>query len=249
MSEWDLPDDTKSQSIERTGGFLWDSGVYDANVEMVYMDQAQSGAVSFNVVMKNDQGKSLKESFYIRSGNAKGNKTYYEKDGVKYPLPGYAVANSLCIAALGQGLAAVMSNSANIEKKQVMIYDPAQSKEVAQERPVIMALRNVKVKVAVHQIKEDKTAKNQAGQYVPTGEARSKNECKFFGNTAGFSSEEIENGVTEAAVFDTWSKQNTGAVIDKTSKDATAAVNGQSAADIMGGTDTAAGDTGASMFD
>ena len=75
MSEWELPASVEAQSIERIGGsYAWESGVYDTTVKMVYMNQSESGAVSFNVILENSSGKELKESFWIKSGNAKGNK-------------------------------------------------------------------------------------------------------------------------------------------------------------------------------
>ena len=41
MSEWELPKNVETQSIERVGGggFAWESGVYDATVKMVYLNQ------------------------------------------------------------------------------------------------------------------------------------------------------------------------------------------------------------------
>ncbi len=205
------------------------SGVYDAVIKMVYLDQTKSNAVSFNVILQNSSGAELKEAFYIKSGDKKGNKTFYTgKDGVDRPLPGYAVANSMCVAATGQSLAKTMTT---IEKKTIKIYNFDQAKEVPTERPVLMDLINKPIKLAVHQITEDKNKKNEAGQYVPSGETRTINECKFFGNTEGMTSEEITAG-GEALVFDKWAEKNTGKVVDKTSKDS----GGGSAAAIMGGT-------------
>jgi ribosomal 50S subunit-recycling heat shock protein len=234
MSEWELPASVEAQSIERVGGsYAWESGVYDATTKMVYLNQSAAGAVSFNVILENSSGKELKESFWIKSGNAKGNKTYYTgKDGKDRPLPGYATANSMCVATTGDSLAKCMDSA---EKKTINLYNAEAGKEVPTERPVLMSLMNTALKVAVHQVSEDRTKKNDAtGQYEPTGESRIVNECKFFGNTEGKTAEEIlEN--KDAVMFDKWAAKNTGTVIDKTTK-----TNGTaSAASIMGG-DTAA---------
>ena len=41
MSEWELPKNVETQSIERVGGgFGWESGVYDATVKMVIFNQS-----------------------------------------------------------------------------------------------------------------------------------------------------------------------------------------------------------------
>jgi hypothetical protein len=213
MSEWELPSTVEVVSTERVGGgsYLWESGVYKATVKMVYLDQAKSGAVSFNVILTNQEGKELREAMYIKSGNAKGNKTYYEKDGKQYPLPGYATANSLCVAATGQALPQCMES---IEKKMVNIYNVEAQKEVPTERPVVMTLLNKVVTVAVHEVVEDKNIKNAAGEYVPSGETRSRNECKFFGNADGLTAEEIEKGL-EASKFKQWADKNAGKKIDR----------------------------------
>lgn len=213
MSEWELPSTVEVVSTERVGGgsYLWESGVYKATVKMVYLDQAKSGAVSFNVILTNQEGKELREAMYIKSGNAKGNKTYYEKDGKQYPLPGYATANSLCVAATGQALPQCMES---IEKKMVNIYNVEAQKEVPTERPVVMTLLNKVVTVAVHEVVEDKNIKNAAGEYVPSGETRSRNECKFFGNADGLTAEEIEKGL-EASKFKQWADKNAGKKVDR----------------------------------
>ena len=226
MSEWELPEGVETQSIERVGGgFAWESGVYDATVKMVYLNQSAKEAVSFNVILQNSAGKELKESFWIKSGKAKGNKTYFTKDGKDYPLPGYSTANSMCVAVTGESLAKCMES---VEKKTINVYNVELRKEAPSERPVLTGLLNKPVKVAVHQVLEDKVAKTASGQYEPTGESRTVNECKFFGNPEGKTAEEITSD-QPATMFDKWAAKNTGTVIDKSSKAKTT-----SAAAIMG---------------
>ena len=94
---------------------------------------------------------------------------------------------------------------------------------------MITSLIGKTVKVAVHQIIEDKQAKNEKGEYVSTGASRTVNQCKFFGNAEGKTAEEI-TGKEAASRFDKWAQKNTGTVIDKS----TAKKGGNSAADIMG---------------
>ena len=233
MSEWELPKNVETQSIERVGGgFAWESGVYDATIKMVYLNQSASEAVSFNIILEKNSGNfsELRENFWIKSGKAKGNKTYYTKDGKDYPLPGYSVANSMCVAVTGDSLPKCMESA---EKKTVNVWNPELKKEAPTERPVIMSLVGKSVKVAVHQVIEDKTAKDASGNYVPTGASRTLNQCKFFGNSEGKTAEEIEKYLPPEK-FDKWAQKNTGTVIDKSTKK-----NGSSsAADIMGSTST-----------
>ena len=241
MSEWELPKNVETQSIENVGGsFAWESGVYDAVIKMAYINQSAKEAISFNIILEKNSGNfsELRESFWVRSGKAKGNKVTYTKDGKEYPLPGYSTANSLCVAVTGDRLPKCMDSA---EKKIVKIWNPEQKKEMPTERPVITSLIGKTVKVAVHQVVEDKVAKGTNGQYEPTGQSRTVNNCKFFGNTAGKTAEEITKN-EEATMFDKWATKNTGTVIDKSNKAKTS-----SAAAIMGST-PAAGNNQASLF-
>lgn len=234
MSEWELPKNVETQSIERVGGggFAWESGVYDATVKMVYLNQSASEAVSFNIILENSEGKELREAFWIKSGKAKGNKTYYTKDGKDYPLPGYSIANSMCVAVSGEPLAKCMDSA---EKKTVKVWDSEKKQEAPAERPVLMGLVNKPVKVAVHQVIENRQVKNEStGKYEPNGQTRTVNECKFFGNKDGKTAEEIINK-TEAVKFNKWAEKNTGSVINKASN---TPKGSNSAASIMGSTPT-----------
>ena len=243
MSEWALPKSVETQSIEGTGGgFAWESGVYDATVKMVYLNQTASEAMWFNVILEKNSGNfaELRENFCVKSGKAKGNKTYYTKDGKDYPLPGYSIANSMCVAVTGESLPKCMES---VEKKTVKVWNPEQKKEVPAERPVIMSLVGKPVKVAVHQVIEDRTARNANGEYVPTGAARTINKCKFFGNAEGKTAEEIEKG-EPAARFDKWAQKNTGTVVDTSTK----SKDGNSAANIMETSANPATDKQGSLF-
>lgn len=236
MSEWELPKDVQTESIEKVGGgsFLWESGVYDTTVKMVYINQTASEAQWFNVVLQRTDGNTfeLKENFCIKSGKDKGHKTYYidKKTNKKRPLPGYSIAESLCMAATGENLDVCMKS---LETKTVKIWDFDQKKELPAERPVVMGLVNKSVKVAIHQVIEDKKAKNSNNNWVSTGESKTVNQCKFFGNTEGKTAEEIKDN-KPAVMFDKWANKNTGAIIDKSTK----GQNGNSAATIMGSTST-----------
>ena len=240
MSEWELPKNVETQSIERVGGgFAWESGVYDATIKMVYLNQSASEAVSFNIILQNSEGKELREAFWVKSGKAKGNKTYFTKDGKDYPLPGYSIANSMCVASTGESLAKCMGA---VEKKTINIYNVEQKKEVPTERPVLMGLINKSIKVAVHQVVEDKMSKSSNGHYEPTGESRTINQCKFFGDSSGKTAEEITNKA-DATMFDKWASKNTGTIIDKTSK-----TKGNTSADNMERTHTNTNDKQGSLF-
>jgi hypothetical protein len=236
MTDWELPAGIEMPSIERVGGggFLWDSGVYDATIKMVYLNQTESDAISFNIELLNSDGKTLEEPFWIVNSKAKGNKTWYtSKSGKPVPIPGYVSADHLCRAVLGETLDSVRKTA---EIKTVSVYNKEQGKKVATEKPVITSLLNKAVKVAVQQVIVDKTAKNGNGQYLPTGETKNINECKFFGS--------VENGKTAdeiaknqpATMFTRWADKNTGIVINKNSAAKSKKATNTSAASIMDST-------------
>ena len=212
MTSFKQPTSVQTTSIERIGGdFTLESGVYPFTVDMVYMHQSSTNAVGFNVTLITADKKTLKETFYIKSGDTKGNKTYYTKDNINYPLPGYAVADSMCIALLGLPL----HESLATEKKVVKVYNFDEKKEVPTEVPVVIGLLGKSGTVAVHKIKENKRSKNAAGQWVPTDKVRTFNECKFFGNAEGKTAEEIKAD-SPAAVLTEWAEVHTGVTVDKT---------------------------------
>lgn len=249
MSEWELPKGCEMPSIEKIGGggFAWESGVYDATIATAYLNQTPSEAQFLNLILKNSDGKELKENFCIRSGKGKGNKVYYVKDGKQIPLPGYALANSLCVAVTGKSLVECLKavdKGGTVEKKTVNMWNPELRKEAPVERPVVMCLVNQPVKVAIHQEIEDKTAKGANGQYEPTGETKTVNKCKFFGNTqSGKTAEEITKD-EPATFFDKWATKNTGTVIDSSSKSKATT----SAADIMNAAPATADNGQGSLF-
>ena len=233
MSEWKLPDDVVEPSIEGSGGgsFLWESGLYDATVKLAYVTQSAGGAYFLNVELEKNGGNfgTMRDKWCIKSGNEKGNKTFYiNKEGKKQPLPGYQTGKSLCVTVTGEDLDANMDK---VEKKVIKVRDFAQGKDVPTELPVLTALLNKPVKVAVHQILQNKRVRSGNGQWVETADTKPVNECKFFGNAeSGKTAEEIKAN-KEAGALERWAKKNTGVVIDKSSKAKGAT---DSAADIMG---------------
>ena len=109
----------------------------------------------------------------------------------------------------------------------------------------LMGLVGKSGKVAVHQVIEDRTTPNAKGVYIPTGEVRTVNQCKFFGNTAGKTAEEITKNEA-ATMFNKWASKNTGAVINQSTSASSQGNN--SAASIMSSAPTEEAAAG-SLFD
>jgi hypothetical protein len=200
-------------------GGLVDSGIYNSIVEMAYFSKATSGAMALNVWLKTEEGRIIRNTMYVTSGDAKGNKNYYEtKDGEKRYLPGMNLANSLAILTVGQEIADLTP-----EQKIVPIYDFEEKKDINQEVPVLTALLGKPIKAGVLKQTVSKRVKQADGTYAATAETREENEIdKFFRASDNMTVTEARANATEASFINTWSDKWTGVTRDKTDKDAPA---------------------------
>lgn len=83
------------------GGFLKESGVYDAAVEEAYIRKTDSGANMLEVNFILGDGSKFNWSTCVLSGDEKGNKsTYTSKQNKEVPLPGVTSMNHF-LGAIG----------------------------------------------------------------------------------------------------------------------------------------------------
>lgn len=148
------------------GRSLLPTDVYDGSLEVVYLTKSQGGASAFNFVV-DINGKKIRDTIYVT--NREGGVTY-TKDGKKHPLPGYSLVNALCKLTVGKEIPQL-----TFEKKLVKIYNFELKKEVATEVDVAVELTGEAVKLGIEFLRENKNAKDQAGNYVPTAELRDSN--------------------------------------------------------------------------
>lgn len=198
--------------------------VYPAKIEMAYIDIAKSGAVGVVVHYKTASGALHRETQYIKSGDAKGNKHYYVKDGNQYNLPGFNTINAVTNLAGDDGFN-LLDVEEHIEKKVIKVYDFEAKKELPQEKLVIIPLIGKDITIAIQEILEDKTAKNDQGKYIPTGEHRTKFEiAHVFHSDTGMTVSETKAAMKDeslVAEFQAkWLEKNQGKVRDKTDKKA-----------------------------
>ena len=191
------------------GRTLLPTGVYDATIDVVYLTKSQGGATAFNIVLDID-GKKVRDTIYVT--NKAGGVTY-TKDGKKYPLPGYSVCNAIAKLVAGKEIPQL-----EFEKKLVKIWNFDQKKEVPTEVDVAVELVGQRTKLGIELHRENKNAKDQAGNYVPTAEIREFNTItRVFHAQSGQTASEY-NAQAPAEFMDMWSKEFTGKVIDKTTK-------------------------------
>ena len=182
------------------GGGVLDTDLYPGRVKVAYLTTAGTGAVAVNIQLDVD-GKEVRQQFWVLSGNAKGNKNTYTKDGKEFYLPGFITANSLALLTVGKELAEL-----DVEKKVIKLYDFDAKEERPTEVDVFVELTGQQILAGIEKQTIDKTVKNeQTNEYEPTGETRDVNEVvKFFRFDDGLTVPEIEKGVTEAKFKDDW---------------------------------------------
>lgn len=199
------------------GSRIVDSGVYNAKVTHAYVTKSAGGAVGMVVSLKLESGQEVKQTFWMTSGTAKGCKNYYEdKNGDKQYLPGFTMANSLCLLTVGQEISALET-----EQKVIPLYNAEAKSEIPTKVDMLMDLVGKDVVAAIMKQTVDKTKKNEAtGLYEPTGETRDENEVdKFFRARDRMTTAEIRAQAEQASFVNTWAEKWTGKVRDKTKGD------------------------------
>lgn len=190
-----------------------DSAAYESKVSMAYLLKSKGGALGLTLWLKCGK-REIRNTQWVTSGDAKGNKKYYEKDGEKKFLPGYNMATSLCLLTLGKTL-----EEMETEMKLVGIYDFTLRKDVNTEVEVLTGLIGQDIITGLLRETVDKNVKDDAGNYVPSGEIRDQNEVdKFFRAKDKLTTAEIRGGVSEPVFYNTWCEKNTGVTRDKSTK-------------------------------
>lgn len=198
------------------GGGVLESGLYPFKIVAAYVIKAASEAVGIVLNFENADKKRLRQTVYITSGKEKGCSNFYEdkKTGEKRYLPGFLMANSLALLTVGKEI-----SDLDTEKRVVPVYNSEAKKEIPTEVDMIMELVGQEVLLGVLKQKVDKTTKDGAGKYVPTGETREENEIdKIFRASDRMTTAEIRGNAETAVFADTWSTKWAGVTKDKTSK-------------------------------
>ena len=154
-----------------TGGIL-ETAIHRGNIKLAYLEKSSGGALSFNIHVDVGGGHIYREALWITSGDAKGNKNYYEtQDGTRKYLPGFMIANSIVQHALGTTI-----DKLEPEEKTIKLYDYDAKKELPTTRPVIVELTNKPIALGILKIRKNKQVKNDNGNYVDSAEEQFINE-------------------------------------------------------------------------
>ena len=200
------------------GGGVLESGLYPMKVTMAYLEKSAGGALAVSLHLEGVNGGQTRQKLWVASGDAKGNKNYYEtQQGEKRYLPGFNNANALCLLTVGKELGQMTT-----EEKLVKIYSFDAGAEVPTKVEVLTDLIGQEILTGLQKQIVDKRVKADDGSYQPTGETREENEIdKFFRASDRMTTAEIRAEATEAAFAETWENKWTGNTRDRSSKGGT----------------------------
>lgn len=234
----DLPKDNDIAGEEDRlgGGFIWPSAVYEVTIKNAFSGKAASGAKSMTFEVEDANGKKMKWTEYVTSGDAKGGLPYYEKDGKKSYLPGYNIANAICILASKKGL-----GEQTFETKQVKIYNKDTKSEVPTPTPVAVDLLGKKILLGVLEVETNKSIK-VGNSYKRTADTKKENRIDkiFFVENKCTLQELIaakkSGNAPVASFYDQWVEANAGKVKnDVKAAEVTATQGGAAAPTTEGG--------------
>lgn len=195
-----------------------DSDIYNLIVVHAFAKKSTGGAMGVHVLLKNEEGREIKMTEYITSGDKKGNKTFYEKqvDGKteQFNLPGFTMIDNLCQLTTGKSVLALGS-----EKRTIKLYDFDAKADKPTEVDMLIDLVGKPVCGCVlHQI-EDKTKKNDvSGEYEPTGATYATNVINKFLDPQGRKTAiEVAKGLN-ADFQTTWLEKWKGEINDESTE-------------------------------
>ncbi len=223
------------------GSRILESNIYDCTIETAYRLVSKAGAMGIALSFKTSDGRYYKQTVYITSGDKKGNKTYYVKEGKNYNLPGYNQVNSLTLLTVGKKIDDLIGAT---EDKVIKLWDNDLKKEVPKTVPMIMALKDQKVKLCILQQIVSKMIKKEGTDFYvpcPTGATKEENDInKVLRASDSLTVNEVKAKATSADFAEKWLKTNEGEVKTKLHKDAPKGA----AATTSGGAASAPADAG-----
>lgn len=197
------------------GGFgPIESGAYRAKIGMAFVKKSEGGALGlFLTFLVGEEAKEVRQTLWMTSGDAKGNKPYYTKDGENFPLPGFSAAKSLALLTTGKDM-----SDLDTEEKVIKLYNSDAKADVPTKVQAVMELIGQEVVIGIIKQTVDKTVKGADNVYTANGETREENEIdKFFCAKEGH-----ENKTTteikakgEAEFYPEWCKKWVGVTRNK----------------------------------
>lgn len=205
-----LTDDGLEESKDTLGGSFGplETDIYTGTIKAAYAGESRSGAMSVSIIADFD-GHEYKETLYVT--NRKKENFYKNQNGKKVPLPGYNVANDLCLIASDKPL-----SEQETEEKVIELWDFDAGKNLPTKVPMLMDLIGKKFSAAIVKQIVDKNTQNSAGDWVPSGETREENEIsKIFHPELRITVVEAQNGNKDPKFWEAWLTKNQGKTRNK----------------------------------
>lgn len=196
------------QAQDRLGGFRpLDTDIYTGTIKALYVTTSTGGAMGINLIADMG-GREYRETLWVT--NKKG-ENFFTKDGKKMPLPGFIVADDLCLIATGKPLA-----EQDAEEKVIQLWDSEAKKELPKSVNMITEAIGQKISLGIVCQLVNKNEKDGNGVYVPTAETREENYTdKVFHPEHKLTVAEAKAGQEEAKFWDAWLERNKGQTRDK----------------------------------
>jgi hypothetical protein len=215
----------KDEDFLGGGGFkTLPTDVYPMTIDQAFFGVSSGGATTVSLHLSGESGSKTRETFFVTSGTKKGCKnTYLKKAGTpeetEHYLPGFNAINSLCMLTVGEELT---SEEIEVAKKTINLYSFDAGKEEPTEVDAIVSLVGAKIIAGIFNCTVDKKAKDDKGDWNPTGEVKQINEInKFFCAREGYENLtliEIEGEVEEPKFQTDWLERYKDEIIDKSTK-------------------------------
>lgn len=203
------------QSEDRLGGVnIIATDIYEATIKVAYAGKSEGGAQSLTILFDLPGGVDYRETTWLT--NRKGENWFPNKQdsSKKVPLPGFTVAEDLCLCATGKPL-----SEQDSAEKILSIYDSEAKKELPKAVMTLPDLQGKKVLLGIVKATVDKQIKNTTtGNYEPTGESREENNIeKVFEINTRMTVSEARNGKEKGEFIDAWQAKHKDTVRDKRS--------------------------------
>lgn len=183
------------------GGGLLGSGLYDAKIDVAYMEQSAKGATGIVLHFKLNEGRFYRQTIWIT--NRKGEHIWANQAGQKGYMPGFVLFDEMCVLLTGKDAAQLPEP----EKKTINVYDYTSRKEKPTEKPVLTTFTGGEIKLGILQMKED--------HYKDTKTWAEKNDIAKVFDAKGLTASEKIAGVTDGEFADKWLNKFQFEMVDK----------------------------------
>lgn len=206
-----LKSDGLEKTQDRLGGYQpLETDIHIVTIKALYASKSDGGALGLNLIAETESGQEYRETLWVT--NKKGENFFLNKQDntKKVPLPGFVVADDICLIATGAPL-----SEQQTEEKVIKLYDSEQKKEVPKSVDMVIDAIGKQVALGILQQLVNKNEK-QGNEYVPTAETRTENTIdKVFHPELKLTVAEARDGQQEAKFWDAWQTRNKGQVRDK----------------------------------